>query len=200
MINQRWVGSGGWGEFLPEDADGNTIAESLVRSKLKAEDQRQVLAELADTKRDISTVLSKIDLTDKALSKASGNVQFAIDSVERDREHASRTLDLMFDAEPSKEKKQPLPQLAIAMLLKDPNLVALHTFVAYHGQLGFVRFDFFLDDTNHCGEDETACNDAAAIVLEEFISIPKVVVHRCTKAWWGVAKLASKIWDEVHGI
>lgn len=46
-------------------------------------------------------------------------------------------------------------ELAIAMLLKDPNRAALCTFVRYHRYLGFRRFEFFIDDL-HDGFDAPA--------------------------------------------
>jgi hypothetical protein len=196
---QKWVGTHDWGEYVDCDADEETIKQILARSQAANELEREALAGLEDTQESINAALSSIESAEERIDEQIAAVKSGLDHVNRDQEHASRTLDLLFNADSSsRSESDSLPRLAIAMLLKDPNLKALRTFVVYHSCLGFERFDFFLDDTNHEGADEPQYNDASAQVLEEFTSKPQVVVHRCSKSWWGTtAKPRSVIWDKV---
>ena len=113
-------------------------------------------------------------------------------NLERDREYASRSIDLaiMSLADPAPDGEAgDAGGLAIAMLVKAPNLVALGTFVRYHAHIGFRRFSFFFDDI-HDGADAPRCNDGAVAVLRELRDelVAEIVVHRCGRAWWKAAE------------
>jgi hypothetical protein len=89
-----------------------------------------------------------------------------------------------------------LPRLAIAMLIKDPNITALRSFIRYHRHLGFERFEFFLDDTS-AGVDAPACNDRCAACLAETALLgPGIVANRCNLQWWAEqAQPHSRAWE-----
>ena len=123
-------------------------------------------------------------------------------NLERDREYASRSIDLaiMSLADPAPDGEAgDAGGLAIAMLVKAPNLVALGTFVRYHAHIGFRRFSFFFDDI-HDGADAPRCNDGAVAVLRELRDerVAEIVVHRCGRAWWKAAETDSEaaVWEQ----
>eukprot|EP01051_Picozoa_sp_SAG22_P021175 SAG22_NODE_4568_length_1231_cov_1.681979_2_plen_146_part_01 len=120
------------------------------------------LSALRDTDAMLARVLAKCAATKTMLDAAATNV-------DRDFEHAGRAVELAIaqygDAGGDSAGACGPEELAIAMLVKDPNLAALRTFVLYHRWIGFGRFEFFFDDM-HEGADAPACNDAAVRMLE----------------------------------
>jgi hypothetical protein len=137
----------------------------------------------------------------------------------RDADYARRSLALSmshWDAATASAQQElaDLPKLAIGMLVKTPRLSALKTFIQYHSFLGVSHFEFFFDDTvtrktttsaadEQSQVDSGGCNDAAVGLLEqsssEFPGV-KIVVHRCTLAFWERAKASSEIWAEFGGL
>ena len=147
----------------------------------------------------IDKMLQQIAVTQTMLTTAELNV-------DRDLDYASRAIDLALAKFSDKDGGGGEEEaggggggLAIAMLVKDPSLLALSTFVRYHSHLGFTRFEFFVDDL-HDGQDAPACNDRAVAALRELglelaAGGPAVVfAHRCDTAWWAAAESGSEVW------
>ena len=70
------------------------------------------------------------------------NVVFAQEEEDRNAEYARRSLGLSIapSAEPDGTKTSTAPQLGIAMLVKDPTLKPLRSFIQYHYYLGIRYF------------------------------------------------------------
>ena len=165
-------------------------------------------------KQEMEDALASAQATQAAADKAVAALKRMSQDADRDLDYAKRSVSLalsnliVHEASASADAvTRPLsaarrPRLAIAMLLKDPNLVALRTFIRYHTHLGFEGFTFFLDDTTS-GVTTPECNAAAAHVLDcwardegDAARHTSVKVHRCSSEWWRRAEPQSVIWDQ----
>lgn len=150
----------------------------------------ETLKMLREAQSSINTGLARTRAASNAISKAEENL-------ERDREYASRSIDMaiMSFNPQAPEGASTQCKLAITMLLKAPNLAALITFVRFHRHLGFSRFELFMDDM-HDGIDAPQRNESAVAVLAELNaeSVAEIVVHRCDRKWW----LAAQPEPETH--
>ena len=159
-------------------------AQLRLRQQMEQERVEAMMAEtlrsLREAQNSINKGLARTRLAAKAVSKANENL-------ERDRDYASRAIDMAIMSTSSQVPAGASVQckLAITMLLKAPNLAALVTFVRFHRHLGFARFELFMDDI-HDGIDAPQRNDGAAAVLAELNahSDADIVVHRCNRKWW----------------
>ena len=81
---------------------------------------------------------------------------------------------------------------AIAMLIRDPPLAALHTFIRYHVRvLGFVHVYLYFDDIDDDGHDA-----ATMATVRECYPATAVTATRCTAAWFDAleARCAPATW------
>jgi hypothetical protein len=155
-----------------------------------AQQMSDTLKMLREAQGSINQGLARTRAASKAVSKAEENL-------DRDREYASRSIDMaiMSFNPQAPEGASRQCKLAITMLLKAPNLAALVTFVRFHRHLGFARFELFMDDM-HDGMDAPQRNEGAVVVLAELNaqSVAEIVVHRCDRKWW----LAAEPEPEMH--
>ena len=126
-----------------------------LRFRKQAEQARfaATLAETLRSAREAQGSINKALASTRSAQKLVGRQQL---NLERDREYASRSIDMAIMSlnapAPEGSAAEGSGRLAIAMLLKAPNLASLSTFVRYHAHLGFDRFEFFMDDM-HDGID-----------------------------------------------
>jgi hypothetical protein len=192
----------------------------MISQKEPEEDAYTIASrELKAAQKGIDEVLKSSSRTRETLDLQIMQLKQDYTNISKEQEYASRTIDLALsgitdssvspDTTGSASLAAPhLPRLMIAMLIKNPNIVALQTFITYHRHLGFERFEFFFDDTNSQGEDAPRCNDSAARVLLRMAESEKshssdgskmqthfrIIVHRCKVAWWAAMAKSSEIW------
>ena len=84
------------------------------------------------------------------------------------------------------------PELAIAMLIRDPPLASLHSFVRYHQHIGFSRIYLFFDDVNDDYSEQDHLLMRAASSYKGLVS-----VNHCTNSWFQRLQhsVSSATWD-----
>jgi hypothetical protein len=172
----------------------------LAQSAAVSDRAKAAYHELEATKNSLEGLQSKVSTTRDTVSVEIGRISDAMDTLDIQEAQAGAAVDMMFVSRtPNENGSGAPPTLAIAMLIKNPNIEALKTFIEYHAYLGFGRFDFFFDDTDHNGADTTACNDAAVDACAgcECNNFTNVVTHRCTVQWWQEqSKPHSRVWSQ----
>lgn len=128
-------------------------AQLRYRKQVEQARYAAVLAESLRTAREAQNGMNNALASTRSAQKMVGRQQ---ENLERDREYAARSIDMaIMSLNPPASEGSSADggdRLAIAMLLKAPNLASLSTFVRYHAHLGFSRFEFFMDDM-HDGVD-----------------------------------------------
>ena len=77
-----------------------------------------------------------------------------------------------------KKKLKTPSKLSIAMLIRNPPIIATHTFIKYHLNLGFEKIYFFFDDIYNLGEDKEIMSILQTMYPEN------VFVYHCTSDWY----------------
>jgi hypothetical protein len=157
------------------------LAQSLNRLDKQMENARDAVDsafyvddEDDDTSNDTNDLSEKKmrqnNTVDKNNAKSSSTMNFSF--VQKSLHVNKKDQDQM--------KQKPISRLSIAMLIRNPPITALHTFITHHLNIGFEKFYFFFDDII----DDILKTDKDAMVTLQSTYPNNVVVIQCTSEWY----------------
>ena len=180
----------------------NDDAQRVKKLLAELAAQRKSIQDLYSSVEDVeSTVQRSILVTQQASAALDDELQRAADLVD-----AAITIDDEQEAvdiptlptvpappsiPPQKKSLEPSSEaarVAIGMLIRDPPLNSLHTFIRYHLALGFDHIYLYFDDISNEN------NDVAAMDIGKSYG-DRVSVFHCTRVWFQqTQQLGSKCW------